>query len=73
MKGSLISFKSVFNTRGYPATGQVIEKKDGTVTAEVWGLTGPGSVDIIHDIPIDEIKVEKTRLLDDGDSKPPKA
>lgn len=73
MKGSLISLLHVKNARGYPATGQVIEEKDGMITAEIWGLEGPGSTNVIRDIPIDEIKVEKMRLLDDGDSKTSKA
>lgn len=63
-KGALISFLNLKNARGYPATGQVIrEEENGMVEVVAWGLYGPGSETLIHDVPITEIEVEVIKPL----------
>ena len=55
-RDSLVRFKRVLNARGYPATGSVIEVKDGLAKIEVFGLHGPGSTTMVHDVPVDDIE-----------------
>jgi len=54
-KHSLVSFKSLFNARGYPLTGVVVDCDDTHAIVNAFGLYGPGSETQINDVPLDDL------------------
>lgn len=52
----IIAVQDMNNARGYPLTGQLLKIDDKYATVNAFGLYGPGSETLIHDIPIEKIK-----------------
>lgn len=59
--GDLVSFLNIKNARGYPATGEVLVVIGDGCSVEAWGLYGPGSITIVNDVPLNELKVERKK------------
>lgn len=55
--GDIIAFKTLKNARGYPLTGEVIEVVDGVAIINAYGLEGPGSENIIRDVPTSDLLI----------------
>lgn len=52
--GDLVAFHAMKNSRGYPATGEVVsENGDGLFVVLAYGIHGPGSETEVRDVPAD--------------------
>lgn len=59
-ENSLVKFKHLKNSRGYPLCGRVIDTDGEYAIVEAFGYEGTGTKTEINDVPVAELESEVT-------------